>query len=89
MQADLRFKSYLDQSLLNRDASPELANLAQHIEDQSDKWSDNLALSDFPHDAAVWGVLTQLIGLIEGAAEKHGFASQRPGAPGSRPLFGR
>jgi hypothetical protein len=63
--------------LLNRDASPELIDLAQHIEDQSDKWSDNLAISNFAHDVAVWGVLTQLVGLIEAAAEKHGFASQR------------
>jgi hypothetical protein len=48
----------------------------QKIEDRSDTWFSNLSITNFGYDAAAWGVLTQVIWLIEDAAERFGFASQ-------------
>jgi len=61
---------------LKRDASADLVAQVQRIEDQSDKWSDSLALAGFTHDVATWGVLTQIIDVIEQYITKYGHGSQ-------------
>ncbi len=61
---------------LKCDAPSELIEQVQAIEDQSDRWADNLALFGFSHDASVWGVLTQIIHLIEQHIELYGHGSQ-------------
>src|SRR3982074_2427086 len=58
------------------DASPQLVEQVREIENQCNKWTDGLALADFTHDVAVWGVLTQVVDLIEQQIAKFGHGSQ-------------
>lgn len=63
--------------MLKSNASPELIAQVRSLEDQSDKWSHDLALANFTHDVAVWGTLTQIILLIEQCIGQHGHGSQK------------
>jgi hypothetical protein len=64
--------------ILKSDASPKVVALVKEIEDRCEKWAANLALvSDFPHDTAVWGILTQIIDLIEQQIKQFGHGSQQ------------
>lgn len=63
--------------LLESESSPTIRALAQQIEAQSDQWSQGLAITGFPVDAATWGVLTGITLLIEEVIEKEGFGSRR------------
>ncbi len=61
---------------LERDASPGLIAQVQQIEDRCDKWAETLALAGYGYDVAVWGVLTQMIILIEEYIRDYGHGSQ-------------
>ncbi|MGA7219407.1 MAG: hypothetical protein WBX38_13885 [Candidatus Sulfotelmatobacter sp.] len=63
--------------VLKSDASPELIAQVQEIEDRCDKWADALALSGYSYDVGAWGVLTQMIKLIEEQISRYGHGSQR------------
>jgi hypothetical protein len=60
---------------LKRDAAPELVAHIDQIEQQCDAWADNLVLFRSCHDVAAWGVLTQIIDLIEQQVRQYGHGS--------------
>jgi hypothetical protein len=62
---------------LKRDASPELVAKVQEIEDRCDKWTESLPLAGYGHEVAAWGVLTQMINLVEEYVRDYGHGSQR------------
>jgi hypothetical protein len=60
---------------LKCDAPPELVEQVRKIEERCDSWADNLTLLSFSYDVAAWGVLTQIIDLIEQQIRGHGHGS--------------
>ena len=62
--------------VLKCDASPQIVARVREIENHCNKWADGLALADYTHDAAVWGVLAQIVDLIEQQIGKYGHGSQ-------------
>ena len=63
--------------VLERDASPELISLVAQVEAECDKWIESFSLSAFTHDVAVWGVMTQIIDMIEQEINRWGHGSQQ------------
>ncbi|MFZ0321667.1 MAG: hypothetical protein WAL56_21265 [Candidatus Sulfotelmatobacter sp.] len=61
---------------MKRDASPELLAQVKAIESCSDKWSSSLALAGYTYDVAAWGILTQMIGIVEEHITRFGHGSQ-------------
>jgi hypothetical protein len=68
--------SCISSPVFKNQASSELLEQVRRVENQSDKWLDGLALFSFPRDVAVWGVLTQIVGLIEQYVDRYGHGSQ-------------
>jgi hypothetical protein len=62
---------------LKSDASPQVVALVEQIEMQCDGWAESLTLLGSTHDVAVWGVLTQIIDLVEQQIKQFGHGSQQ------------
>lgn len=64
-------------ALPKSESSPGVLSVTQQIEDQSNKWSEGLAIAGFPIDALTWGMLTYVTLLVEDVIKREGFGSQR------------
>lgn len=62
---------------LKSDASPHVVALVDQIEVRCNGWAENLTLLGSSHDVAVWGVLTQIIDLVEQQITQFGHGSQQ------------
>lgn len=62
--------------VLKCDASPQLVAQVLEVENRCNHWADGLALAAFPHDTAAWGILTQIVDLIEQQIKEYGHGSQ-------------
>jgi len=60
---------------LKCDAPPELVEQVRKIEEQCDSWANRLTILSFSYDVAAWGVLTQMIDLIEQQIRAYGHGS--------------
>lgn len=63
--------------VLRSDASPQLLAIVKEFEERCEKWADDLRLVRFTRDVAVWGVLTEIIDLIEQQVKQFGHGSRR------------
>jgi hypothetical protein len=63
--------------VLRSDASPQVLTTVKEFEERCDKWAERLRLVRFAHDVAVWGVLTEIIDLIEQQVKQFGHGSWR------------
>jgi hypothetical protein len=64
-------------STLKSEASAQVVELLHAAEERCEDWAQNLALVNCGHDAATWGVLTQIIRLVEDQIKHFGHGSQQ------------
>ena len=61
---------------LKSDASLQVIALVEQIEVRCDGWAENLTLLGSSQDVAVWGVLTQIIDLVEQQIKQFGHGAE-------------
>lgn len=61
---------------LKSNSPKEFAELVARLEGQADACFENLAIYQFPKNAAIWAVLAQAVERIENAARTRGYGSQ-------------
>jgi hypothetical protein len=67
----------LDFPVLRSDASPQVLTIVKQFEERCEQWADKLTLVRFTRDVAVWGVLTEIIDLIEQQVKQFGHGSRQ------------